>query len=246
MRDDPRSTEMPGEDTLSALYALTRDAEHTPRPDDRVEAAILAAARAAGMQHSPARSHMVRWASAAVLVLAVGLAWQIERADTGLDGAVQRKASSPASLDVPAKDMPERDAVSSTSSIPVDDGVRMEAIETRSNETQVSAGAVAEIPAAPAARADAPREKSAAPVVAAPPAGLLQIDASGGLAPLVEIAPQYSRISLEDPRIAPVRALLAEGRVDEARALLRRLRAEDPRLELDEPLRALLAMPDSP
>jgi hypothetical protein len=68
-------------------------------------------------------------------------------------------------------------------------------------------------------------------------AGEADVDA----APTVSISKMASSLAKEqDPRLARIRAMQAEGRTEDARSALRALLAEQPHIALDPELRALL------
>jgi hypothetical protein len=192
----PENTDPLDDTTISALYARTRGPEYTPAVDPATEAHILATARETPRRAWPAYT---RWASAAVLVLAIGVAWQGRQQDTAPLGKSEQAPRPGAGAALQA------------------DTVKRVAFDAALERDASPAREAASPPPAEARVADDP------PLPAA-----VQAPATGAKA--VE----------EDPRLYAVRALLHEGRTEEARAALLRLRAQHADLVLDAELRALL------
>jgi hypothetical protein len=238
MRDD-RPGDAPEDRAISELYASTRDAAHTPQPDAEREARILAAAREAVRPVSHRRAWLPAWAAAAVVMLALGVVWQawrtgaptvgdesvtgansarqraipIGEAPASADGEMRAKPAWPAEAEMPAMASPAAPRSLASPGPPPEPVVpELQALQPAGGATLAMPAPRVDLPAT-AADAGADRKQTAAEAAA--------------------VVPET------DPRLAPVYALLDEGRTAEARAALAALLAEAPGLVLDERLRAL-------
>jgi len=240
MRDDP-NRESADDESLSALYASTRDAAHTPLPGADIDARILAAARDA-TQPSWAPWRTARWASAAVLVLAVGVLWQAQR--TGV-------VTSPTAAEAP---QPARQRNAPLSDSP---GMQM-----RGPATPAAFGASPlerEEAAPPAAKSEAVAEREMRKQAehdesASADADLREpsvtLDAAAGVVGALA-APAPATLPAKDPQqeitteqqLDAIRALLAAGNREQARAALLELREAEPSITLDAQLQTLLQTP---
>jgi cytoskeletal protein RodZ len=208
------------EATLGALYASTRDEAHTPVVDAAIETRILAAARTAPRR----RMRAAPWASAAVVVLALGVAWQVVRV-----APPERTAPAPVEQSATAENMalrrqapPSPAAASPAAPLPA---------------TVPPAAAIARKTTTAAGLAD--EAESSAESAQAFSVGLMAADA-----PAVARAAEANAST--DPRLDGVRALLRAGKREEARVALAALRARETGLVLDAELEALLAAPAEP
>lgn len=217
---DPEKSTALDDAALSALYASTRDTLHTPVVDEVIEARILAAARSAPRR----RLHGAPWASAAVVVLTLGVAWQILRVEQP-ERAAQAPFEQPLAREAIAdhsQALPPPAAASTTASPPA---------------TAPAAAQIAGKAMSTARLADVP-EISEAPA-RADSLGIVAADAPATAR--VEEAPVAADASLE-----VVRSLLREGKREEARAALAALRSQEADRVLDAELDELLAAPTAP
>lgn len=235
----------------------------TPEPPPALDAAILAAARAAVAEAQPSSAEVVafprrrreprRWlALAATLVLAVGVSWQLrDSADHGLPAPAPATApveqEAPAALATPPAAEAEQRAAKPAAPAPARRAESAAAPAPRA-EPQAAAKAVAPVSPPPAPAPAAP----AAPPLAAPAAAEATADAAApaakALAPA--IAAQRARADHTDgaeaereAAITTIRRLLTAGRPDEARERLQDFRRRWPEAVLPPDLAALAAAP---
>lgn len=234
----PHDDDLPDERELAALYARLPKAE----PDPALDAAVLAQAdRAVSV-----RRHRTRWpvalGSAAVLVLAAGLTWQLR--DSRPDVTATRH-------------VPTAQRIESTAPVPASAPVVLQESAPAATQPRMarrSAPARSLAPAAPAA-APAPPVPAEAPVPAPAPAPPLPAQASGqAFAPALKSsavskpAPQAFGSASDramktelgpDDRVGEIRQLLGRGEREEALRRLRELRERYPRYDLPQDLRDL-------
>jgi hypothetical protein len=202
----PSDDDLPDERELAALYARLPKVE----PDASLDAAVLAeATRATAIRRRP------RWpvalASAAVLVLAVGVAWQVRE----VQPERTRYASAPVAA--PAESI-AAEAAPTTSIAPAP-------MMAPTAPPSPPAPSVPSAPSAPVAPVFAPAPEQYRSVAPAPSGMLLQKSAPSTLGP--------------DDRVGEIRRLL--GRGDRAQALreLKDLRQRYPHYDLPQDLRDL-------
>lgn len=240
----------------------------TPEPPPALDAAILAAARAAVAEAQPSSAEVVafprrrreprRWlALAATLVLAVGVSWQLrDSADHGLPAPAPATApveqEAPAALATPPAAEAEQRAAKPAAPAPARRAESAAAPAPRA-EPQAAAKAVAPVSPPPAPAPAAPAAPPlAAPAAAPPGAAEANADAAApaakALAPA--IASQRARADHADgagaereAAITTIRRLLAAGRADEARERLQDFRRRWPDAVLPPDLAALAAAP---
>jgi cytoskeletal protein RodZ len=214
---DPENRTPLDDATLGALYASTRDEAHTPVVAAAIEARILAAARTAPRR----RFRTVPWASAAVVVLALGVAWQVARVE-------QSERAAPVPRQLPA--VPEVTAARQQAPAP----------PAAASPTAISPASAP--PAAPvAAKAMAVARLADEAETSAESA---QQDSAGIVAADTPAAARAAEATVSaDPRLDRVRALLREGKREEARAALAALHARETELVPDAELDALLDAP---
>lgn len=221
----PSDDELPDERELAALYARLPKAE----PDAALDAAVFAqVARVAPVRRRP------RWpvalASAAVLVLAVGVAWQVR--DT-LPPAGPPVASAP-----PV-------ATPDTTATPTPAPAPAPAPISHAKPTQEAVRPVRRAPARPPAPTSPPPQAPAAPAMsmapvesapaAAPRVPGVEADRAMGDLEAATSAPGLA----PDDRVGEIRRLLDRGQRDEARRKLRELRRLYPHYDLPQDLRDL-------
>ncbi|UCE31786.1 MAG: hypothetical protein JSW68_02230 [Burkholderiales bacterium] len=225
------------------LSELWQAAEH-PEPSPELDARILAAAR---RSVEVPRRRRPRWLSlgvpvstVAVLVLAVTLAWRVEK-EAPLP-ARQPPASAPtsgteaeATERAARQDAPAREATPGTRPEPAQAGPARRAPAAVAPPAVVAPHAAR--PATPSGAPSAPAAKQAAPT-AAPrtPSALTpeardRADANAAAGAGADDDPEQA--------VAHIRALLASNRTHEARQLLRELRRRHPGYALPEDLRQL-------
>jgi hypothetical protein len=219
----PSDDDLPDERELAALYARLPRAE----PGDALDAAVLAqAARVVPVRRRP------RWpvalGSAAVLILAVGVAWQVR--DTSPPSPAGRSAAPSSSVYAPkAVPLPAPAAPTEPPSAPV--------------------------PAPPPQSSPAAPAVSMAPVEPAPPAASREatlrryesataadrrVSEVGAVQAVDRLdAGQRAPGLAPDDRVGEIRRLLDHGRRDEALRRLRELRRLYPRYDLPQDLRDL-------
>jgi Meckel syndrome type 1 protein len=218
----PPSDDLPDERELAALYARLPKIE----PDAALDAAVLAkATRALPVRRRP------RWpvalGSAAVLVLAVGVAWQVR--DTRPDVTATLPAPSARYAPAPAVERQVDAGTPAKPQPPLQEQIAPQLLPRVRTET------VTAIPltAPGAAPAPAPAPAVAPPLQREPEAsGTPQADnRAGGYLPKLDFGP--------DDRVGEIRRLLDRGQREEALRSLRDLRERYPHYELPQDLRDL-------
>lgn len=251
----PSDDDLPDEQALAALYARLPRAE----PDPALDAAVLAAAARA----TPPRRRP-RWpvalGSAAVLVLAAGVAWQlrdtpppvahapaVQEAPAGALSVV----ATPAPVAVPPVQKPAR--VAERHAAPATHVEARKAVRTppsvQSMPLPMPAPIEAPAPMAPPAPPPPPVPPAPGEVRAYVAAPSLKLDsepdtrAQAAYAPSEPVAtpaPMAPAPVLDpDTRVATIRRLLGEGRHDEALRELKALRHAYPHYDLPQDLRDL-------
>lgn len=218
----PHDDDLPGERELAALYARLPKAE----PDAALDAAVLAQADRA----VPARRR-ARWpvalGSAAVLVLAAGLAWQLRDSRPDATGTLSAPTTQRIESTAP---VPASAPVVLQESAPAATQPRMARRSAPARSLAPAAPAAAPAPPIPAqasGQAFAPAPKSSAVSKPAPQAFGVVSDR----AMKTELGP--------DDRVGEIRQLLGRGEREEALRRLRELRERYPRYDLPQDLRDL-------
>jgi len=218
----PSDDDLPDERELAALYARLPKAE----PDASLDAAVLAeAARAMPVSRRP------RWpvalASAAVLVLSVGVAWQVRELQP-VPSAMPTAAAPAPSTPAPATPAVAAAAAPDAAGTRAADSIAAEAAPTRELRKSASASNVGAASAAkPAQRAQALR--SASPAIAAqlapapaPPAPAIVQQVTPPPAPaapeaaIVSAAPQHYESSQPAPSGVLRETMAAKVAADES------------------------------
>lgn len=250
----PSDDDLPDEQALAALYARLPRAE----PDPALDAIVLAAAARA----TPPRRRP-RWpvalGSAAVLVLAAGVAWQLRdtpprvaSAPTVQDepAAAPSPVSAPAPVTVPAVQKPARTArVAERHAAPATHVEARKAVRTPPSAQPMPLPLEAPAPMAPPAPPVPPAPPAPGEVRTYVAAPSLKLDsapdtrAQAAYAPAEPVAmpaPMAPAPALDpDTRVATIRRLLGEGRHDEALRELKALRHAYPHYDLPQDLRDL-------
>ncbi|WP_448097259.1 hypothetical protein [Luteibacter yeojuensis] len=245
----PHDDDLPDERELAALYARLPKAE----PDPALDAAVLAQADRA----VPVRRRRTRWpvalGSAAVLVLAAGLAWQLRdsRPDVTatLPAPTAQRIESTGSAAVPVQ---ASATAALQESAPAAAPTRMARRSTPARTPAPSAPAAAPAPPLPAeAPAPAPAPAPLAPAEAPVPAqasGQAYAPApepSAKSKPTPQVSDAVSDRAMKtelgpDDRVGEIRQLLGRGEREEALRRLRELRERYPHYDLPQDLRDLI------
>jgi hypothetical protein len=219
----PHDDDLPGERELAALYARLPKAE----PDAALDAAVLAQADRA----VPARRHRARWpvalGSAAVLVLAAGLAWQLRDSRPDATGTLSAPTTQRIESTAP---VPASAPVVLQESAPAATQPRMARRSAPARSLAPAAPAAASAPPVPAqasGQAFAPAPESSAVSKPAPQA----FGVASNRAMKTELGP--------DDRVGEIRQLLGRGEREEALRRLRELRERYPHYDLPQDLRDL-------
>jgi len=233
----PHDDDLPDERELAALYARLPKAE----PDAALDAAVLAQADRA----VPARRHRARWpvalGSAAVLLLAAGLAWQLR--DSRPEVSVTLPA--PAAPGAASSEHPREQATASAVLRESAPAPAPQANARRSAPAPVRVLAVPAPPApAPAAAPPPPPEAESAPAQASGQAFAPAPKSSAVSKPAPQAFGVVSDRAMKtelgpDDRVGEIRQLLGRGEREEALRRLRELRERYPRYDLPQDLRDL-------
>lgn len=250
----PSDDDLPDEHDLAGLYARLPRTE----PDPALDAAVLAAAKAATPRRRP------RWplalGSAAVLVLAAGLAWQLRETQPVYAPppvVMERAPSREEAPAVVAAPPPAVDEVTSTSAAPVAPTRRaertpapvarksvhttapvMESMESMAPYSIAPAPPVPPAPPAPPSPAEPPAPGEVRTYVAAP---RLKLDNAPALqaADTAQVASRPATVPDPDTQVADIRRMLDEGRRADALHALKILRRTYPHYDLPQDLRDL-------
>jgi hypothetical protein len=245
----PSDDDLPDERELAALYARLPRVE----PDASLDAAVLAeATRATSLSRRP------RWpvalASAAVLVLAVGVAWQVRDLQPA-PSAMPKASAPPPPAPAPAAPIAAAAPAADMRAAHMADSIAAEAApppELRKSAYSGSAPAAANVGAAsaakPAQRAQAHRTAPAIAAQVAPAPSPQQYEAAAPAPSGMLRANVAAKVAVDaavpnalgpDDRVGEIRRLLGSG--DRARALreLKDLRQHYPHYDLPQDLRDL-------
>ncbi|MDQ0007878.1 hypothetical protein J2T07_000037 [Luteibacter jiangsuensis] len=231
----PSDDDLPDERDLAALYARLPKAE----PDPALDAVVLAQADRA----VPARSRRAHWpialGSAAVLVLAVGLAWQLRdsRPDVTatLPAATARRVESTGSASAPMQASAPAVLQESTRA----------AAPPRMARRSAPARSLAPAAPAPSVEAPAPAAEAESAPAQAPGQAFAPAPKSSTVS---RTAPQAFGVASDramktelgpDDRVGEIRQLLGRGEREEALRRLRELRERYPHYDLPQDLRDL-------
>ncbi|GAA0905931.1 hypothetical protein GCM10009552_12530 [Rothia nasimurium] len=247
----PSDDDLPDEHDLAGLYARLPRTE----PDPALDAAVLAAAKAATPRRRP------RWplalGSAAVLVLAAGLAWQLRETQPVYAPPPVVMEKSPSREEAPATvaaPPPAVDEVTNTSAAPVAPTRRAArtpapvarksvhttapAMESMAPYSIAPAPPVPPAPPAPPSPAEPPAPGEVRTYVAAP---RLKLDNAPALqaADTAQVASRPATVPDPDTQVADIRRMLDEGRRADALHALKVLRRTYPHYDLPQDLRDL-------
>ncbi|HVI54886.1 MAG TPA: hypothetical protein VM621_07525 [Luteibacter sp.] len=256
----PSDDDLPDEREFAALYARLPKAE----PDASLDATVLAAARAMPVSRRP--RWPVAFASAAVLVLAVGVAWQVregqpgpsqqdvngiaaEAAPTTAKSAPSKGAAMPGVGAAPSRGAAMPDVGAASAAMPSSRAPVRRLTPTASPKLTAPAAAPAPVqapipaPAPPVGPPDAAEADASAALSPAPPFERARPGPSGMLrqkvaAPVSADAAVPASLAPDD-RVGEIRRLLGRGERAQAIRELEDLRRRYPRYDLPQDLRDL-------